>query len=562
METQNSRSGNPYVSQRDRYADRESSGPAAPRKVFAARDATLVRWLKEAVETSSAGNLLDVLATRHGLNTHDRRGSRERNYFSGLSDWAGEARRQGGVLTRGLPTRDSALDATGHSGGPGAGSRNSHVRLDDRLLFWPSGILTGTTVGILSSRLTRDLESWPEWFAAIRAIVETLGVDQYLVTVPTTTAAAAVERAATLFDRPVVRLIPPPAGQAYLSQWLRFVQQTVGPPPAATPSAAWVSPCWHSSDGCPVPLRWHADQWLCDASDRVIGVAVRQRGRVVELLRQRLRDPSRPSGSVQIWEEPKLIAKALQAEFLSAGAVPRCVCPEVRERIPIETRKQVRQVPSIQTTVTAIDWQGAFGQRPGDPWDVLTHCTRRRYGPWPHQSPADYWDDLLLRRSGCEHSARGALTRIVRTRRLWSSSDAIRGGQAVVSFSATTLPTLAALHSFQPHRGHWDFEPYAIAIRGPVLRGLGARPVIYGDAALWSQLPERDRPYYQRDRSVSPRGQLRSWQREQEWRVQGDIDLSLVASSDAWILVPSDEDAAAMARFSCWPVLVWGALFR
>ena len=186
--------------------------------------------------------------------------------------------------------------------------------------------------------------------------------------------------------------------------------------------------------------------------------------------------------------------------------------------------------------------------------DYLTHCTRHVAGPWPDQSVADYRDSLILDRADSDHGPLATLMRIVQQQRLLASAKAIRGGSHVVCFAAVPLPELQRLHQFRPHRGRWDFEPYGICIRTGWLRQRGARPVRYGEAELFEQLPESDRPYFQR-RTSGQHDQI-DWSVEREWRHVGNVDLSDLLPDDAFLFVPTLTDAARLAPLSRWPIAV------
>ena len=61
-----------------------------------------------------------------------------------------------------------------------------------------------------------------------------------------------------------------------------------------------------------------------------------------------------------------------------------------------------------------------------------------------------------------------------------------------------------------------------------ILTTQGAREVIYGDEAVWKDLSKSDRPFYQK---IGSNETSIDWSVEQEWRVLGDIDLSLIPAT-------------------------------
>jgi hypothetical protein len=155
------------------------------------------------------------------------------------------------------------------------------------------------------------------------------------------------------------------------------------------------------------------------------------------------------------------------------------------------------------------------------------------------------------------HSAGAALERIVVQRKIVAASHSIRGGTKAISWTEVPLVDLPKLRVFRPHRGRWDFELYGICVRRELLQRRGAQPVIYGDETDWQELSADKRPYFQR-RQTRPRGGRRplDWTQEREWRHLGDLDLDSVGAEDAFLFVPSQEEAERLAEWSRWPVVV------
>ena len=143
-----------------------------------------------------------------------------------------------------------------------------------------------------------------------------------------------------------------------------------------------------------------------------------------------------------------------------------------------------------------------------------------------------------------------------RTGRLIATGQAIRAGARVVSFTAIPLAELDRRRVFRPHRGRWDFEPYGIAIRQCWLERRGARPVRYGDEAMWTRLTASQRPFFQYSKTRGDGDHTTDWSEEREWRYPGDVDLSCLTHDDALLFVPSRGEAEVLARISPWPVTV------
>jgi hypothetical protein len=193
------------------------------------------------------------------------------------------------------------------------------------------------------------------------------------------------------------------------------------------------------------------------------------------------------------------------------------------------------------------------------PWDFLSHWTRRSQGPWPGETETEYLDRLLGPDGKADYSALAALKRILQQEKISSTSNAIRGGYAVVSFTAIPLCEWPARRIYRRHRGRWDFEFYGVCIRRECLELSGARAVIYGDEEDWGRLGGEERPYFQlRATRGAGDGAGIIWSDEQEWRHFGDVDLRPLAADEALVFVPTLEEAQTLGRLCRWPVVVVG----
>lgn len=172
----------------------------------------------------------------------------------------------------------------------------------------------------------------------------------------------------------------------------------------------------------------------------------------------------------------------------------------------------------------------------------LIHSTRSCPGPWPGQTPAEYYRALTSGRSGAAHTAFDTLRRILDQGRIRGGSDLTRGRASVVSFTARGLDELSALVRWRPGLIRWTFEPYGLAITRTALQGLGAAPVVYGGDDVWENLPDDQQFRFQLHRPP-----MTDWSREKEWRLEGDVDLGKIPKGDIKIIVPSREEALEIA---------------
>ncbi|MFH0765390.1 MAG: hypothetical protein V2A61_03115, partial [Calditrichota bacterium] len=171
--------------------------------------------------------------------------------------------------------------------------------------------------------------------------------------------------------------------------------------------------------------------------------------------------------------------------------------------------------------------------------DYLFHWTRGVFGPWPGETLADYFRVLTVASSGNPRGAWETLTFIVRSGILRGEGRMLRGREPALSFTALPPAKALARICYRSALGHWNYEPYGLAVPLTSLETLGARPVIYGEREVFYHLSDNLKPYYQyakdqssdespledeeakRPPSETPNA---AWRGEQEWRLLGDLD--------------------------------------
>lgn len=422
--------------------------------------------------------------------------------------------------------------------------RESCQRVNDwigpRLILWPQGIPQGRWVGIVSSRLGRDLENYHPWFAALRRTCELLALDHAtMITATKTTTCAYLERCSSLYQLPLLRFELPGAKQTFV-RWLECRRKR--PLPAQDAASriwtAWISPALSARPDCKLPLR---DRLVTAASDQLIVLRMRRKGHIENLVRQRLQEnfKGRPA-SLSVAVGPDLVPESLLPTLPGAKRLVLDYAPIGNERV---TPKRLVATPGpISSSQQFLDT------------GYLTHCTRRTAGPWPDQTAGDYHDSLILDRPDTDRSALATLARIASHGKLLATGAAIRGGIRVVCFTAVALNEIKNLRTFRGHRGRWDFEPYGICIRQKWLEQRGARQVRYGDASLWNELTDDERPFFQKNQG-STRNSI-DWSVEREWRHVGDVTLDQLPADAAVLFVPTYDEARWLSPQSIWPIVV------
>ncbi len=481
-----------------------------------------------------------------------------------------------------------------------------------RLVWWPTGVPAGDRVGLVSSHLGRNLSHYRDWFRTLRAACARIDARrELLVSVDTVTTHDFARRAAELFDVPILRLQPPrqrqtgrawletlaaperspwrlrlgavpsykdaaPAGtvgsdstETHRSHAFRSDASTsdAGPPDSAGPApcyAAHVSPPLEVDRSAALPEFEQspvADRLLMTVADRLLVFYLRRRGKLLPLIRRRLEDPAWRPQTTYLALGPQLVPRDIGDELLAAGAVgwvlrkessdPRptnilSADPDLAQRCGATSSGQARHASS--RIIRSV---------PEDAGIYLTHCTRAAHGPWPDQAADEFISELILSEEIVDRTALATLRRILNQQQILATSNGIRGGQALVSFTAIPLGELSRYRTFRVHRGRWDFEPYGICIRSDYLRQAGARPVCYGDHDQWEALAPADRPFFQRQFSLNSKtGVSIDWSCEREWRILDHLDLSQVDDASAFVFVPSIEEAQRLQPGCRWRIVV------
>lgn len=492
---------------------------------------------------------LAAIWSRHAADVADQRQAR---HARGLAGWCHEARQRGSRLTAAPPGMPRGV---------------ADRWFGARLAFWPTGIPSGKRVGLASSRLGRRLEARGEWFTRLRAVCGAIDPqNEVLLTSDSSTTDRFLDRAAELFGVRVLRAriddtqAPVRWGRRirqYPIQAKRLVEEVLVSPPlsgvqvgadaatAATTRPESTVPCSTRSTVIPTggPAR---DRAIVALSDRLLVLHVRPDGHWQDLLSQRLADDDCPVGGIFVALEGDEPQRELVRRLMDLGAVGWFVWPAEDhsrgQNLPDREPHEPLPAPVLAQPPVANDW------------DYLTHATRRRDGAWPEQTDREFLDDLILARNQVDRTPLTALQRILTQRCLRASVDAIRGGQAVVSFTSIPLSELPRHRVFRAHRIRWDFEPYGVCIRRDWLTERGARMVHYGDEADWTALPDAERPFFQlrQTRGLQPV----DWSAEQEWRSPGDVLLESLPADGAFVFVPTRAEAEWIARFSRWPVVI------
>jgi hypothetical protein len=370
---------------------------------------------------------------------------------------------------------------------------------------------------------------------------------EILVTAQSTATQRFVQRCGELFGLTVICIEVEREGTACWKRWGRRVLTSAATSGRAGCRVILSPPCAGASAANRLSELPLPDRATAASCDRLLALHVRPGGNLQRMLKARLEAGSRSSPEVFVAIGSDLVSRRLADELMDLGAVGWLVMNSTVGADHESPSWPGSDVPG-KPLAPIIDCPSA------EDWPYLTHCTRRRQGPWPDEAEADYLDDLILDRIGADHSALAALWRIVGSGRLIAGCDIVRGDTPVVSFTAVPVTELPRLRTFRSHLSRWDFEPYGICIRRDWLQHRGARPVRYGDESTWAESTPQERVFFQKSHSRSAGGTVTDWTVEQEWRHVGDVPLDDLPRNAALLFVPSATEAKQLSTISPWPV--------
>ena len=406
-----------------------------------------------------------------------------------------------------------------------------------RFVLTPPGFKDSPTVGVASSRLSRQLENHRDWFAALRTVAARASRNhEQLITVDGTTSSRFVGRAAYLFGTETHQITLPRKAQS-VDTWLANTFSS----DKAIDNDISISPPIDSDQEALQGTNL-ADRILFAMSDQIVVLCLRADSSTEQLTTARLADENFPAGSLLIASNNALVPSKLSQRLMDKGAIGWFLLPNEHESQSSQPSPNNRS-PIIELRTLERQSRDKF----------LIHCTRRRDGPWPNQPDCEFLDNLILQHQSADHSALATLARIVGQQKLIASGESIRGSYPVVSFTEIPLRELSDHRVFRPHRGRWDFDRYGICVDRQWLISSGVRPVIYGNEENWVHLNDRDKPFFQLRESKD--GKI-DWTSEREWRTNQSVDLSTLPPECGVVFVPTTEDANHIASISRWPVTI------
>ena len=303
--------------------------------------------------------------------------------------------------------------------------------------------------------------------------------------------------------------------------------------PARQPSVTALS-CYFGRNRCPKAARWTCrDRMVAQLADVHIVLDLRPSSRLAQILADQHRRDGRA-----IW----ILKGAHEDDSPHAGnqeLVERLlVKPHFFHARGSSSEGSSRRPPAgLWAAAVCTGWTPSWNQ-------YLYHYTRAHAGPWPGEDLHHFCIGILRGDPLSSHSALAALARILSEGRIRASHLLVRGKQPVVSLTSRPPRELDLFRRWNRSQARWTLEPYGIAIRRSVIKGMGARPTIYGDESVHRTLRPGDRYKFQ------SRGMKTSWVGEREWRLKGDLWFRDLAPGDYFVFVPSGDEARKLAALA------------
>lgn len=309
----------------------------------------------------------------------------------------------------------------------------------------------------------------------------------------------------------------------------------------------YISPPLQLDAAYPEPLR---DAVSFSIADRVYCLHVRSGGNLDRLLNRRLQEDHFRADATRVVltssnrQQPPVRQESSMTKWLDRGAVGWLVNVADENGARNHRSESACTQPHLSVALRQLSCPLHLL----DTRNFVVHATRGNLKLHPHASNSTCSQKLWTEGSARFLTAVEVLDQICKQARIESSAKWNRTETECVSFADVALSQLLSRRTFRSHLGRWDWEPYGILVDRQALKSLGARPVIYGDDALYQTLSASDRPFFQ------PAGRDRQWCEEREWRLPGRLRLDLLPACSIRVFVQHKCQAQQFAKRYPWPV--------
>ncbi len=201
----------------------------------------------------------------------------------------------------------------------------------------------------------------------------------------------------------------------------------------------------------------------------------------------------------------------------------------------MDNRFRVDYNPRKLDFTASFDFQ-AIQKLPDDGKTWAIHWTRTSQGPWPGETPSDYYTALVEGGDTYPRTAEETLKRILAEKKIRGTCWRMPMKKAMVSLSILEPSYMHARMKWSQRYVRPTFEPFGIGIECSALQNAGGKPVVYGASEELKGLSIEDRLFFQ---TVHDQGE--NWAEEKEWRVLGDLDLTTFSEDQVVVYVPAED---------------------
>lgn len=166
------------------------------------------------------------------------------------------------------------------------------------------------------------------------------------------------------------------------------------------------------------------------------------------------------------------------------------------------------------------------------------HWTRSSQRPWPNESPAEYYRDVISS-TRYPRNAFDTLTWILTSGTLIASSRHMPQKAATVSFTYQSLRQCLGMMRWRARYHEMSFEPYGIGITLARISEARIYPVQYGNGTSATN---------ETSWLTQSIGLKTDWRQEQEYRHLGDLDLNTIPDSDKIVFTRFKSEAAEVEK--------------
>ncbi len=171
----------------------------------------------------------------------------------------------------------------------------------------------------------------------------------------------------------------------------------------------------------------------------------------------------------------------------------------------------------------------------------LFHWTRMPKENWPDESQFDYYMSIL-KREGASRTAFDTLCNIIDKKVIYSSSRHAIKNCKIVSFTGSSIEQFFGLMRWRKKYNEMSYEPYGIGIDREEAITIGFQKVLYCNPNEFDKFTIEEKKRYHSS------GKKTNWSEENEYRLFGDLDLTLIPNEKMICICPNSDESIFIER--------------